>query len=151
MFIPSWKFGLKLWKSHGNPLVKMCKNPETYNSGRKKRCLTALASHAVHTVAFHKLHYFYLGAQLLCPEKQALWNACAPRRSCSCSCPCFRASTLKTVDLRVQIMRLVNGPFDCILTKVGVVATTPVLPLIRMWFVSFPYRIGGNFEERKKK
>jgi len=23
----SWKFGLKSWKSPGNPLVKMCKNP----------------------------------------------------------------------------------------------------------------------------
>jgi len=23
----SWKFGLKSWKSHGNPLVKMCMNP----------------------------------------------------------------------------------------------------------------------------
>jgi len=23
----SWKFVLKSWKSHGNPLVKMCKNP----------------------------------------------------------------------------------------------------------------------------
>jgi len=23
----SWKFGLKSWKSLGNPFVKMCKNP----------------------------------------------------------------------------------------------------------------------------
>jgi len=29
----SWKFGLKSWKSHGNPLVKMCKNPD-YSTSR---------------------------------------------------------------------------------------------------------------------
>jgi len=26
----SWKFVLKSWKSPGNPLVKMCKNPVTH-------------------------------------------------------------------------------------------------------------------------